>query len=373
MVLRPEAHAEELALENEIEGSECCWLRSIGGDRSDHHKITMGIMHLRTSRLLLTIAAGVLSAASHAQPAPPALASAVPARTVETFDALFGGPHAGHRPVHARGLLVEGDFTPAPGGAWLSRAAHLNGAGTPILVRFSNFSGVPDAEDSAAAASPRGMAIRFLLPNDVDTDIVAHSYNGFPAATPEDFLAFLRAIPDPKALTAFAATRPAARDFLAAAKPIPASYGSEAYFGVNALRFISAAGVSRYGRYRIVPGEGTQYLTPEQASARAPRFLQDELAARLNRTPLAFRLMVQLAAPDDPVADGSIAWPDHRATVELGVLTLRSLAADQDTAQRHLRFMPTNLVSGIALSDDPMLAARSHAYRVAADRRNPPE
>ena len=340
--------------------------------------MTTGIMHLGTSRFLLTIAAGAISALllsidPQAQPAQPALASAVPARTVEAFDALFGGPHAGHRPVHARGLLVEGDFTPAPGGGWLSRAAHLNGARTPVLARFSNFSGVPGAEDNAAAASPRGMAIRFLLPGDVDTDIVAHSYNGFPAATPEDFLAFLRAIPDPKALKAFAATHPAARDFLAAAKPIPASYGSEVYFGVSALRFISAAGVSRHGRYRIVPVEGTQHLTPEQASARAPRFLQDELATRLSRAPLAFRLMVQLAAPDDPVADGSIAWPDHRETVELGVLTLRSLAADQDTAQRHLRFMPTNLVSGIALSDDPMLAARSHAYRVAADRRSPPE
>lgn len=335
-------------------------------------------MHPGMSRLSRMVVAVALLAPLpyvdlQAQPAQPALASAVPARTVEAFDALFGGPHAGYRPVHARGLLVDGGFTPAPGAAWLSRAAHLGGSGTPVLVRFSNFSGVPGADDGAAAASPRGMAIRFLLPGDADTDIVAHSYDGFPAATPEDFLAFLRALPDPAALEAFAAARPAARAFLSAPKPTPASYGSEAYFGVNAFRFTNAAGMSRYGRYRIVPVDGVRHLSPEQAGARAPRFLQDELAERLGRAPLAFRLLVQLAEAGDPVADGSTAWPADRPVVELGTITLRSLAADQEAAQRHLRFVPTNLVGGIAPSSDPMLSARSQAYRVSADRRSPPE
>lgn len=59
------------------------------------------------------------------------------------------------------------------------------------------------------------MSIKFRLPNNVDTDIVAHSYNGFPVATPEDFLGYLNALAsiDPAMREAFFAGHPAARRF----------------------------------------------------------------------------------------------------------------------------------------------------------------
>jgi catalase len=55
--------------------------------------------------------------------------------------------------------------------------------------------------------------------------------------------------------------------------------------------------------------------------------------------------------------------------VELGVLSLTRLAADNDAAQRALAFDPLRLVDGIAGSDDPLLELRSAAYAISRRRR----
>ena len=41
---------------------------------------------------------------------------------------------------------------------------------------------------------PRGMAIKFRLPDGSTTDLVAHSYNGFPTATAKEFLELANAL-----------------------------------------------------------------------------------------------------------------------------------------------------------------------------------
>ena len=179
-----------------------------------------------------------------------------PGQIVSAFDALFAGPHDAKRAVHGNGVLLEGSFVPNPNAARLSRAVHLTGGPVPVLVRFSDFAAIPGLPNGAPEASPRGMAVRFLLPDGGDTDLVLHSYDGFPAATPDDFLSFLRSLQNPAARDAFAASHPAARSFLDAPKPTPTSYATEAYFGVNAFRFTNADGQSRYARYRVIPQAG---------------------------------------------------------------------------------------------------------------------
>ena len=295
--------------------------------------------------------------------------SGLPAGIVDAFDSLFEGPHRAARAVHAKGLLCTGRFQPHPEAPRLSRAPHLAGGAVPVLVRFSNFAAMPGLPDGDPAASPRGMAIKFLLPEEGETDIVAHSYDGFPAATPEAFLAFLRAVPNSAALQALAAESPAVRAFLEDPKPAPASYATEAYFGVNAFRFSNAAGEARFGRYRILPQAGLRHLSPGQAAARPADYLAAELRERLALGEAAFRLMVQLAAPGDDTRDGSRPWPAERPLAELGTLSLQALAAPQDAARRDLRFIPTSLVAGIAPSGDPMLLARTQAYLISAERR----
>jgi catalase len=291
---------------------------------------------------------------------------------IHAFDGLFAGPHDRWRAVHAKGLVCDGTFVPAGDAAALSRAPHLTGPGVSVVVRFSNFAAVPGLADGHPAASPRGMAIKFLLPDGAETDIVAHSYNGFPAATPEDFLRFLRALPDPAGLAALASAEPAVRKFLEHPKPAPASYASENYFGVSALVFVDAVNRCRAGRYQLVPVQGAAWLSGKEAAARQPDYLAAEMRARLASAPARFRLLVQLASDDDRTDNGAQPWPDDRPRAELGTVSLHRVIEGAEAAQSALRFVPTSLVAGIEPSDDPMLLARTLSYNVSAERRSQP-
>ena len=169
---------------------------------------------------------------------------------LDALDTLFG-LHPGFRPAHAKGLMCSGTFTPSPEAAKLTRAPHAVKPSTPVTVRYSDSTGVPTIPDNDPQQSgPRGIAIRFHLADHAHTDIVAHSTNGFPVRTGEEFLEFLRAAAafgagKPEALGAFLATHPNAKRFVEAAKPIPTSFAREAFFAVTAFRFTNAEGVSR--------------------------------------------------------------------------------------------------------------------------------
>lgn len=298
--------------------------------------------------------------------------ASVPAQAVAALDALAAGPHPGFRAVHAKGVLCEGLFEPAPSATDVSRAAHFSGPPTPVLVRFSNFSGVPNAPDNDPLASPRGIAIKFMLADDGETDIVAHSYDGFPAATPEDFVAFVSALAshDPADLRAFLATHAAARAFVEAPKPPPVSYATESFFGVNTFAFANHAGETRYGRYRLVPLAGAAHLSALDAAQKAPGYLATDMDDRLRAGPIRFRLDLQLAAPGDTIADGSISWPVSRQVVPLGTLVIQRVVPNAEALQRTVLFTPLNLVDGILPSDDPLLVARSRSYRISHMRRS---
>src|SRR4051795_8223437 len=148
---------------------------------------------------------------------------------LDAFDAV-SGLHPGFRPAHAKGLMCSGTFTPSPEAAKLTRAPHANRPSTPVTVRYSDSTGVPTIPDNDPQKSgPRGIAVRFHLADHVHTDIVGHSTNGFPVRTGEEFVEFLRAAAaagtgKPEALQSFLATRPAARRFVEAPKPIPTSF-----------------------------------------------------------------------------------------------------------------------------------------------------
>lgn len=296
------------------------------------------------------------------------------------LDALYAtfGHHPGFRATHAKGVLLRGNFTASGAAPTLTRAAHFQGQPLPVLLRFSNFSGLPATEDGDPMASPHGLAVRFTLPDGESTDIVAHSFNGFPVATPEDFLSFLQGIAanvatpsDPLPLQAFLAAHPRAQHFLETSKPAPSSYASVEYFGVNALVFSNRQGEDHVGRYRIEPLLTEPVLSDEQAAAMPADYLHDEIGARLTKGEVKLRLMVQLAAPGDAIEDGSIPWSRSHQEVELGILTLDSLvlAEEQQLAQQRLAFNPGRLLDGIKPSHDPMILAREGIYQRAMLRR----
>src|SRR5947209_5398228 len=242
---------------------------------------------------------------------------------LDALDAL-SGLHPGFRPAHAKGLMCSGTFTPAPEAARLTRAPHAARPPTPVTVRYSDSTGVPTIPDNDPKRSgPRGIAVRFHLGDHAHTDIVAHSTNGFPVRTGEEFLEFLRAAAAagagrPEAMGAFLAAHPNAKRFVETPKPIPTSFAREAFFAVTAFRFTNAAGVSRHGRFCIRPDAGTEYLSDDEAAAKSANFLFDEIGPRLSRGSITLGVFVQVAEPGDDVTDASVAWPDSRAEVRFG-------------------------------------------------------
>jgi catalase len=220
------------------------------------------------------------------------------------------------------------------------------------------------------------MAVRFHLQDGSSTDIVGNAFNGFAVSTGEEFLEFLKAVagsgkdvPKPTPLDKFLAAHPKAMKVVTAPKPVPVSFATETYFGVNAFEFTNAAGKSRFGRYQIRPETGDKFISAEEARTRPANFLIDELGDRLAGGPAKFRIIVQIAAEGDRLDDATEVWPDDRPTIELGVLSITSKSADTDASQRALAFDPTHLVDGIEASDDPLLQIRSAAYAVSRRRR----
>ena len=304
-----------------------------------------------------------------------AAADGLPEQIVDAMNALFG-KHPGSRAAHAKGVVCAGEFTPAPSAATLSKALHLQGKPVKATVRFSDSTGVPDIPDGVPEAGPRGMAVRFHLPDGGRTDIVANAFNGFAVATGEEFLAFLKAVaasgkdaPKPTPLDRFLEAHPRARRVVTAPKPVPASFATEPYYGVNAFEFTNSEGKARLGRYRLLTEAGAKFLSAEEAAKRPRDFLIDELGERLARGPARFRIVVQLAGAGDKTDDAPEVWPDDRPTVELGVLSVTGKVADSDAAQRALAFDPLHLVDGIEASDDPLLEVRSAVYAVSRRRR----
>ena len=295
----------------------------------------------------------------------------------QIFEAMTQVPGANpaFRTAHAKGVVCEGTFTPSKDAASLSTAAHFQGGTIPITVRFSNASPDPFIADNAAG-NPRGMAVRFRPPNARETDIVVLSHNGFVVGTPEDFLAIQKAIvatdpskPHPWPIEAFVGSHPLAAKFVQETQVTPASFGTLAFFSNDAFIFVNKDGVKRAGRYKILPVAGVQTLSDADAKAKSPNFLADELKTRLGSGPVNYRMIVQLANAGDPTNDPSLVWPEDRKTIELGTISITSVVADSDTAQKTLVFFPTNLTDGIELSDDPFPALRTSVYALSFARR----
>jgi catalase len=294
---------------------------------------------------------------------------------LQQFETIFG-LHPGFRPAHAKGLMLTGTFTPASDAQALTTAPHVVRASTPVTVRFSNSTGLPQIPDNAPEANPRGLAVRFNLAEHVHTDIVSHSTDGFPTRDGYQFLEFLRAaiasgpdVPSPKPVEIFLGSHPAALAFVQAPKPFPSSLARESFFGVTAFAFTNAAGEKKFGRYRILPALGNNYLTAEQVAQLAPDYHFNEIAARVAKEPARFKILVQVAAPDDPVDDATAHWPESREQVELGTLELTGILPDSEAEQQHIIFDPIPRVEGIEPSNDPLLELRAAVYLISGRRR----
>jgi catalase len=259
---------------------------------------------------------------------------------------------------------------------WILQRWPLNRPSTPATVRFSNSTGIPVIPDNDPNADPRGFAVRFHLAERVHTDIVAHSTNGFPARTGQDFLELLTAlsltdlshIPG-SPLEKYLGTHPAALAFVQTPKPPPSSFARESYYGLTAMKFLNKDGLGRYGRYRILPVAGEDHLDSAAVAAQPPNYLFEEIEHRVANEPVKFRVVAQLAEDGDEVNDVTIQWPEGRKLLELGQLSFTEPILDEAHEQKQIIFDPIPRVDGIDPSDDPLLELRAAVYLLSGRRR----
>ena len=296
-----------------------------------------------------------------------------PEQMVDALYSAFGDHHS--RAVHAKGIMAAGTFEPASEAADISKASIFAHGKLPILVRFSDFTGIPNIPDTVGDANPRGFALKIQLPDGSSADVVSHSFNGFPTATSAEFRELLLAIGSsgagsskPTALERFLASHPIAKTFLTTQKPPPESYATLSYFGVNAFQFTDAVEQGRFVRYRFVPASGDVVLTPQRLSEMGPNYLQTELPARLAKSSVEFVWYAQIAEGSDVIGDPSIAWPESRRLVKLGTIRIDRMVPDAAATDKATLFAPLNIPAGITPAD-PMLEIRQGAYPLSFNHR----
>lgn len=303
-------------------------------------------------------------------------ATPTPEAFVNALEGTFG-VHPGARRSHAKGVCAEGYFVGSAAGAGLSKAALFSGERLPVVARFSVGGGNPKASDKGKTV--RGMALQFTLPGNQRMLMSNISAPVFFIAKPEHFIGFLEARkpdpatgrPDPARVREFNEKHPDTKpqiDYLAAA-PVPASYATVNYWGVNAFKFVNARDQTQYVRWVFEPAAGVLGLSEEQLKTMPDDFLADELRERAKRGAVEFDFTVQLAQAGDDTTNPTLQWPDSREKRKLGRLTLTKIEAGADGACQNIAFEPLVLPAGIEPSADPVLNVRSAPYTISLSRR----
>lgn len=143
----------------------------------------------------------------------------------------------------------------------------------------------------------------------------------------------------------------------------------ESFFAVSAFKFTNADGISRYGRYRILPVAGNEYLDEAEVAACSPNCLFDEIKNRVAREPVRFRVSIQLAEDGDITDDATIRWPEERRQLAFGEISLDQIAPNNAGEQQHIIFDPIPRVDGIEASADPLFEPRANIYLMSGRRR----
>ena len=296
------------------------------------------------------------------------------------IDALeaHDGRHPGFRRAHAKGLCIEGSFRSNGNGTLLSRAGIFARSDSPVIGRFSTGGGQPYAPDGRLAF--RSLALSLTQANGEQWRMALDDTPIFPVATPQAFVDFQRATapdprtgkPDPTRTGTFLAEHPEIRAFLKWQQdtPLSSSFANETFYSINAFRFIDDAGKTWIVRWSFEPETSFEAIDKATLGARPANFLFDDVIARLAHDPLRWHLIVTIAEPGDPTSAATKVWPADRRRIDVGTLVIDRALAEEKGDCRNITFDPLILPSGIAPSDDPLLAARSGAYASSLARRD---
>jgi len=277
------------------------------------------------------------------------------------------GEHPGFRRNHAKGLCVVGDFASNGAGARLSAAQVFQpGQISPVMGRFAVGSGMPFLADGPKVV--RSLAISVRPPGGPEWRSGMNDIPVFPVRNAEEFYGFNQAQAE-KAVPAYLEKHP---DVAQAVKVIggrtlTSGYTDDTFNSINAFRFVSSAGTATPVRWSLVAVDSP--APPVEVPANDPNYIFDAAIARLKQGPVQYKLVVTVANPGDVTDDATVAWPGDRQKIEVGTLTFQRAEAEAPGNCRDINYDPTVLPKGIALSDDPLLSARSAVYSVSFTRR----
>ncbi|HEX2902688.1 MAG TPA: catalase [Jatrophihabitans sp.] len=291
------------------------------------------------------------------------------------------------RVVHARGAAAHGVFRSYGNAASLTRASFLApDTETPVFVRFSTVLGFRGSADTAR--DTRGFATKFYTDEGV-FDLVG---NNMPVFFIQDAIKFPDVIhagkphPDreiPQAQSAhdtfwdFVSLHTEATHHVLwnmSDRGIPRSYRMMEGFGVHTFRLVNEAGQTSLVKFHWKPVLGVHSLVWEEAQLLAgfdPDFHRRDLfdAIEAGAYP-EWELGVQVM-PDNPeqtfegidLLDPTKLVPEELCPVQLiGRLTLYRNPTNFFAETEQVAFHVGNLVSGIDVTDDPLMQGRLFSY-----------
>ena len=324
----------------------------------------------------LAVAISLVTLNASAQSPDGAAANVDPTAFVDQFEATFG-KFEGYRRTGAKGICATGEFVGTADARALSTASAFSGKPVPVIVRFSVGGANPKAPDNAK--SQRNLALQFNLPDGEQWQMGNISAPVFGASSPQQFLALVasrQADPatkqaDPAKIKMFNDANPEVllQGKHYASQAVPASFGSVNYWGVHGFGFANASGEKQFGKWIFEPAAGLQGLTDDEAKAKGPNFLFDDLRQRVKEGKVAFYFNLELAQAGDKIDNATVPLPEGRKKVTLGMLKITAVSDDAGGPCLTLAFNPLVLPKGVEPSADPMLAARAAPYGVSLGRR----
>jgi catalase len=299
-----------------------------------------------------------------------------PARFADEFQKV-DGLHAGFRRNHAKGLGVSGYFESNGAGERLSKASVFRAGRVEVAGRFSLAGGNPEFSDRPDMV--RGLGLAFYLPGNEQWRTAMVNLPVFIVNTPQAFYDRMVASepdpatgkPDPAKMKAFIASHPATAGAIAIIKSQPPSTGfaNTTFRGLNAFRFINDAGDNIPVRWIFTPVDPIQPAGKGIPAGDNQNYLFDALIDRIHRGPVQWHLIIILGQRSDPTNDATLPWPADREQVDVGTLSLNAVESEETSPARDINFDPLVLPSGMAISDDPILSARSAVYSQSFTRR----
>lgn len=290
--------------------------------------------------------------------------------------------------VHARGFGVHGIFECTRSMTEYTRAHFLQEPGikTPVFVRFSNFIGSRGSKDTAIDV--RGFATKFYT-QEGNYDNLALSFPVFAMTDAMKFVDFVHSIkPNPITdIPQAAAAHDGLWDYVAnnqetahfimwlmSNRGRPRSWRMMEGYPINAFRFVNLEGKSIFVRFVWKPKLGVHSLLLEEADILGgvdPDYHRHDIIEAIEKGIYPeYDFGVQLIPEKDElkydfdVLDDTKLWPEEVVPVEIiGRMTLNRLVDNFFAEEEQSSFDPSNVVPGIAFTNDPVLQGRTFAYR----------